>query len=86
MAASATTVSMAPLAARSEHGPGQAGSLQGFIDVFERGFEVFVDGVGIVVVDGGAQGLELWAQQFGQRKLKRQILFGQIEHLVEQLV
>ena len=75
-----------PLSASASTASGETGSLLWVIDVFEGGSEMFVDGVGIVVVDGVTEGFELGRQQLGEGKLERQMPFGQVEHLVEEVV
>ena len=50
---------------QGEHGSGETGSLQGVIATFEGGSEVFVGGVGIVVVDGVTDRFELGGSSLG---------------------
>ena len=44
---------------KGEHGSGQTGSLLRVVDSFERRFEVLVDRLGVVVVDGVTESFEL---------------------------
>ena len=84
-AASARAGSTTPFSARASTAQGQTRSQLRVVDSFERRFEVIVDRLGGVVVDGVTESLELGNEQLGEGHLKAEMPFGKVEHRVEEV-